>query len=70
VGCVAQINVNTEGLRGGRDWCDFTWTTPSPNPMGHNYVDTFASQYQPRIDNGSANTHTFTGWASDNQTDS
>jgi hypothetical protein len=70
VGCVFQRNVNAGNqLRGGRDWCDYTWSSPTLNPMGHNYGTTTVNQYTNGISNGTPYPHTFTGWASTNQTD-
>jgi len=69
-GCVYMVNLSGGGsLRGGIIPCARTWTRPSSNPMGHNYGVTTEPNYGSRIRNGSCCGHSFTGWASDNQTD-
>ncbi|HEX2070437.1 MAG TPA: hypothetical protein VHF90_02175 [Thermoleophilaceae bacterium] len=69
-GCVYMVNYDNRGaLRGGIIPCGRTWSSPTWNPMGHNYGVTTQPSYAVWIKNGSAHGHTFTGWTSDNQTD-
>lgn len=69
-GCVGQMDYYLMGYwRHGYRFCEYTWTTPNSNPMGHNYGDTWYAYWRMYNGNGSSYAHTFTGWGSNNQTD-
>jgi hypothetical protein len=58
------------GLRDGRMYCDRTWSSPTWNPMGHNYGSPFGYYWEAYVYLPSGQpAHTLVGWASDNQTD-
>lgn len=70
--CVYMWNFRTGQMRGGTQYCAYTWSNPTWNPMGHNYGVTTQSDYKslnhyPNCCNSTA--HTLVGWTSDNQTD-
>jgi hypothetical protein len=69
-GCVYQVHFPSLALRNGIIPCARTWSSPTWNPMGHNYGVTTAPSFASYIKAG-ANccAHTFTGWTSNNQTD-
>lgn len=70
--CVYMVNyAQGQALRGGIIPCARTWSTPTWNPMGHNYGVTNQPDYASWIKMSTATccAHTLTGWTSDNQTD-
>jgi hypothetical protein len=69
-GTVWMANTCTgAAVRGGTKYVGRTWSSPTLNPFGHNYGDTFTDCYLLFNSNPMPNGHTFTGWGSDNQTD-
>jgi hypothetical protein len=70
--CVYMWNYRTNQRRGDVQYCGLTWSSPTWNPIGHNYGVTTAYDYKswnvyPSCCNSTG--HTLVGWTSDNQTD-
>lgn len=49
--------------------CAASWSSPTWNPIGHNFGNGGQGWTFPFLINDTNHGHTFTGWASDNQTD-
>lgn len=64
-------NVHGVQHRGGRFFCAYTWSSPTWNPIGWNFGDTYMNWYQSHneLHVGQCCNHTLYGWTSDNQTD-
>jgi hypothetical protein len=71
--CVYMYNTRTGRIRGGPIEgvnCGSTWSTPTWNPMGWNYGDTYENDYLSYIylnEAAGSPPHTLVGWTSDNQ---
>jgi hypothetical protein len=71
IACVLMWNNQEGGRRGGVTHCAYTWSSPTWNPMGWNFGDTWANKYESfnELDSRNCCAHTLQGWTSDNQTD-